>query len=69
MTTTNASTASLHELVSIIAAARYGSRVVACRALRDLWPDAAQRAEGIARVRALDPESAEVLAALAAEGA
>lgn len=66
MTTTNAS---LNELVSIIAAARYGSRVVACRALRDLWPDSAQRAEGIARVRALDTESAEVLAALAAEGA
>ena len=60
--------ASLHELVSILAAARYGSRVIARRALRDLWPDAAQRAEGIARVRALDPESAEVLAAVDAEG-
>lgn len=65
MTTANAS---LHELVSILAAARYGSRVVARRALRDLWPDAAQRAGGIARVRALDPESADVLAAVDAEG-
>lgn len=66
MTTANAS---LHELVSILAAARYGSRVVARRALRDLWPDAPQRAEGIALVRALDPESADVLATLDAEGA
>ena len=65
MTTANAS---LHELVSILAAARYGSRVVARRALRDLWPDAAQRAEGIARVRALDPESAHALVAVDAEG-
>lgn len=65
MTTANAS---IHELVSILAAARYGSRVVARRALRDLWPDAAQRADGIVRVRALDPESADVLAAIDAEG-
>ena len=65
MTTANAS---IHELVSILAAARYGSRVVARRALRDLWPDAAQRAEGIARVRALDPESADALAAVDVEG-
>ena len=65
MTTANAS---IHELVSILAAARYGSRVVARRALRDLWPDAAQRADGIVRVRALDPESADVLAAVDAEG-
>ena len=65
MTTANAS---LHGRVSILAAARYGSRVVARRALRDLWPDAAQRAEGIARVRALDPESADALVAVDAEG-
>jgi hypothetical protein len=65
MTTANAS---LHELVSILAAARYGSRVVARRALRDLWPDAATRDEGIARVRALDPESADALVAVDAEG-
>lgn len=61
--------ASLHELVSILAAARYGSRAIALRALRDLWPNAPQRVEGIARVRALDPESADVLATLDAEGA
>ena len=51
-----------------LAAAR-SSRASRSVALRDLWPDAAQqRAEGIARVRALDPDRADARGAVDVEG-
>lgn len=63
----NDATIALSHLSAILAAARFGNRAVAARSLVAAWPDAAQRAEGIERVRALDPDAGEVLAKLNAE--
>lgn len=66
-TTMHSPTISLQHLAAILAAARFGNRAVALRSLTAAWPDAAQRAEGIERVRAVDPDAGEILAALNAE--
>lgn len=57
----------LTALAAIVHSARYGRRDLALKGLAAAWPTAAERAEGIVHVRALDPEAADVLATLSAE--
>ena len=57
----------LPALAAILAAGRYGRRDLALKGLAAYWPTAAERTEGIAHVRALDPDAADVLDALSAE--
>ncbi|MFO0626737.1 MAG: hypothetical protein U0325_14070 [Polyangiales bacterium] len=63
----NTTPITLPGLAAILAAGRYGQRKIARDTLAAAWPTAAERAEGIAHVRALDPDAADLLEVVSAE--